>query len=226
MNKVSIGSKKRIIIGIVILTIIISMKILGVFEYVSIENAHKIKNYIHKLGVLGPIIYIIFFVIGCVAFIPAPPMAIIAGMAFGPINGSVYTCIAALISDASAFLIARYIAKDIVQNKVKTNKSLSKIDNLVKNHGWRILIITRLVPGFPYMLQSYAYGITNIKFKSYILASWILTIPGIIAFTLVGGSINSYKNMDKIFVCLGICAILITILSLIPKLLKKKYDLI
>lgn len=226
MNKVSIGSKKRIIIGVLLLSIIISMKILGVFEYVSTENAYKIKNYIHKLGMLGPIIYIIFFVIGCVVFIPAPPMAIIAGMAFGPINGSIYTCIAALISDASAFLIARYIAKDIVQNKVKTNKSLAKIDNLVKNHGWRILIITRLVPGFPYMLQSYAYGITNIRFKSYILASWILTIPGIIAFTLIGGSVNSFENMTKICICLGACAILITALSLIPKILKKKYDFI
>ncbi len=208
------------------MAIIISMKVLGVFEYVSIDNAHKIKNYIHKLGVLGPIIYIIFFVIGCVAFIPAPPMAIIAGMTFGPINGSIYTCIAALISDSSAFLIARYIAKDVVQNKIKTSKSLSKIDNLVKNNGWRILIITRLVPGFPYMLQSYAYGITNIEFKSYILVSWILTIPGIIAFTLVGGSINCSENINKIFICLAIGGVLFTALSLIPKFLKKKYDLI
>ncbi|MCT4509651.1 MAG: TVP38/TMEM64 family protein [Tepidibacter sp.] len=226
MNKVTIDFKKRILIGVLLLTIIISMKVLGVFDYLSIDNAEKIKNYIHELGILGPIIYIVFFVIGCVVFIPAPPMAIIAGMAFGPINGSIYTCIGALISDASAFLIARYLAKDFVQNRVKTNKSLRKIDNLVKNHGWRILIITRLVPGFPYMLQSYAYGITNIKFKSYILLSWVLTMPGIIAFALVGGSINSCENMDKIFVCLGGCAILITILSLVPKILKKKYDLI
>ncbi|MEJ8553799.1 TVP38/TMEM64 family protein [Tepidibacter sp. Z1-5] len=222
----SIDLKKRIIIGVLILSIIIIMNFFGVFEYVSIDNAYKIKNYIHKLGMLGPIIYIIFFVIGCVAFIPAPPMAIIAGMAFGPINGSIYTCIAALISDTSAFLIARYLAKDIVQNKVKTNKSLGKIDNLVKNHGWRILIITRLVPGFPYMLQSYAYGITNIKFKSYILASWVLTIPGIIAFTLVGGSVGCSENINKIFICLAIGGVLFTALSLIPKLLKKKYDFI
>ncbi|SHK13156.1 TVP38/TMEM64 family protein [Tepidibacter formicigenes] len=214
--------KKCIIIFGVIITIVLSIKFLGFFEYMSLENIQKIKIWIQGYKVIGPIIYMILFIFSCIFFLPAPPMAILAGLAFGPVMGTVWTGLAAIISDSAAFLIARYAAGDIMQKLIEENKVLKKIDDGVQKHGWRLLIFTRLVPGFPYMLQSYAYGLTNISFRSYIIISWICTVPGIIAFTFMGGALVTGKgDIGKTFGYFGIGALVFIILSLIPGLIKK-----
>jgi uncharacterized membrane protein YdjX (TVP38/TMEM64 family) len=221
--KGQIASKKIYIIGSILMTIFALMSYLDVFKFVSFENIKKMKLLIDGFGVLGPLIYVVLFITGCVFFIPAPPMAMASGLAFGPVMGSVWTMAAALIADGIAFLLARYTMRNTVESWIQKNNGLQKVDYGVRRHGWRLLILTRLVPGLPYILQSYAYGLTNIKFTSYIVVSWICTIPGIIAFTLMGGCMGiSDVKTEKLFIYIGLMAIIVVALSFVPNLIKKR----
>jgi uncharacterized membrane protein YdjX (TVP38/TMEM64 family) len=139
--------------------------------------------------------------------------------------GSIWTTVGALITDSCAFLTARYAARGTVEKWVKENEKFKRIDEGVKRQGWRILMVTRLVPVFPYMLQSYAYGLTNISFRSYIFVSWMCTIPGIIAFTFMGGGVVSGDgNIKNTFSYLEIGAIIFVFLSFIPKYMRKLHN--
>ena len=140
--------------------------------------------------------------------------------------------VAALIADGVegavirvdvAFLLARYAMRNTVESWIQKNNCLQKVDYGVRRHGWRLLILTRLVPGLPYILQSYAYGLTNIRFTSYIVVSWVCTILGIIAFTLMGGCVGlSDIKSEKLFIYIGLMAIILVVLSFIPNLIKKR----
>ena len=47
-----------------------------------------------------------------------------------------------------------------------------------------MLMITRFVPLFPFSLQNYVYGLTNIPFRTYALVTIPTILPGTIAFNL------------------------------------------
>jgi uncharacterized membrane protein YdjX (TVP38/TMEM64 family) len=87
-------------------------------------------------------------------------------------------------------------------------------------------MITRLVPVFPFNLQNYAYGLTKIGFPTYVLLSWICMLPGAIAFTFMGGAIVSGEgNLGRTFIYLGIGAVVLVLISLIPGWIKRRSKL-
>ncbi|WP_427340252.1 TVP38/TMEM64 family protein [Caloranaerobacter sp. DY30410] len=217
--------KLAITLGVIVVVVAL-MKYFGLFEYISLENMQNLKAWINSYGAIGPIIYIILYIIACLFFLPGLPIAILAGLAFGPVMGAVYASIGATLGASAAFLVARYAARDMVESWVEGNEQFKKIDEGVEKQGWRMLMITRLVPVFPFNLQNYAYGLTKIKFGTYVLVSWICMIPGAIAFTFMGGSIVSGEgNIGKTLMYLGIGAIFFVIISLIPGWLKKRKGL-
>ncbi|KPU27054.1 membrane protein [Caloranaerobacter sp. TR13] len=217
--------KLAITLGLIVVVIGL-MKYFGLFEYISLENMQNLKAWINSYGVIGPIIYIILYIVACLFFLPGLPIAVLAGLAFGPVMGAVYASIGSTLGASAAFLVARYAARDMVESWVEGNEQFKKIDEGVEKQGWRMLMITRLVPVFPFNLQNYAYGLTKIKFGTYVLVSWICMIPGAIAFTFMGGSIVSGEgNIGKTLMYLGIGAIFFVILTLIPGWLKKRKGL-
>ncbi|MCY6355772.1 TVP38/TMEM64 family protein [Clostridium sp. ZS2-4] len=205
--------------------LVIILKSFGIFEYISIENIQNLKTWIKEYGVLGPIIYILLYVVACIFFLPGLPITLLGGIAFGPVMGVIWAVTGATLGASAAFLIARYSARSMVEGWIEGNEQIKKIDRGVKKQGWRMLIITRLIPVFPFNLQNFAYGLTEIKFRTYVFVSFICMIPGAIAFTFMSGAIVSGEGIGKTLVYLGIGAIFLVIISLFPEWIKKKKGL-
>lgn len=199
----------------------------GLTEYIHLKNVHKIKEWVSGFGIIAPIIYIGFYITATLFFLPGLPVTVLSGVAFGPVLGVVYAWVGSVIGVSLAFLTARYVARDLVDNWVSANTQFQKIDVKVEQEGWRILMFTRLVPLFPFNLQNYAYGLTKIKFFTYILVSAIFMLPGTIAYVQIGGALVSGEgNLRKTLIYLSLAGVLIFLVSLIPKLFdKQKPDL-
>jgi uncharacterized membrane protein YdjX (TVP38/TMEM64 family) len=211
------------IVAVIITIVVVLMKQFGIFEYISIENIKNLKTWIEGFGILGPIVYILLYIIACLFFLPGLPIAVLAGFAFGPVMGALWADIGATLGAAAAFLVGRYAARGMVESWVEGNQQFKKIDEGVEKQGWRMLMITRLVPVFPFNLQNFAYGLTKIKFVTYVVVSFICMLPGAIAFAFMGGSIVSGEgNIGKTFLYLAIGAVFFVIISLIPGWIKKK----
>jgi uncharacterized membrane protein YdjX (TVP38/TMEM64 family) len=211
------------IVAVIITIVVMLMKQFGIFEYISIENIKNLKTWIEGFGILGPIVYILLYIIACLFFLPGLPIAVLAGFAFGPVMGALWADIGATLGAAAAFLVGRYAARGMVESWVEGNQQFKKIDEGVEKQGWRMLMITRLVPVFPFNLQNFAYGLTKINFVTYVVVSFICMLPGAIAFAFMGGSIVSGEgNIGKTFLYLAIGAVFFVIISLIPGWIKKK----
>jgi len=217
---------KLFIIAGAIALVVILLKVFGVFDYISIENMTKLTDWIKGFGIIGPIIYILLWIAACIFFLPGLPIALLGGFVFGPWMGVVYSSVGSTLGATAAFLVGRYAARSMVEEWVAGNEQFKKIDEGVERQGWRMLMITRLVPVFPFNLQNYAYGLTNIKLLTYILVSWICMLPGTIAFSFAGGSIVSGQgNLGKTFMYLGVAAVFFVIISLIPGWIQKRQKL-
>ena len=218
--------KKSVIkIGILVSTVAIVYLLLnhyGITDEIRLENVPKIKAWVASFGAIAPLVYIGLYLVSTVFFLPGAPVTVLAGFIFGPLWGVFYASIASIISVSVAFLIARYVARDLVERWVKGNAQFRKIDEQVDEQGWRILMFTRLVPIFPFNLQNYAYGLTSIRFSTFVIVSAIFMLPGTAVFVQLGGAfVSGEGNIGKTLLYLGIAGVLMLGLSLIPKLLRK-----
>ena len=183
----------------------------------------KLESIITMLGVWGPLVFIIIYILTTIAMMPALPATIASGIIFGPIMGVVYTAIGAGLGLSFSFLIARYIAREAIEKKFGNTTIFKKIDEGVKKDGWFILAVTRLIPIFPFAIQNYVYGLTSIGFMQYTILSIIFVLPGTSVFVMLAGA---FTSGDKAIVLrYSITASLIFMsLMIITKIVKKKWD--
>ena len=101
------------------------------------------------------------------------------------------------------------------------NKYLKKwlFGNSGKNQLF-VLIMTRLVPVFPYNLQNFAYGITDIKFSTYMIGSLVFMLPGTAMYTVGTAGLADKENR---MLYMGIAAVLAVGVMGIGIFLKKRY---
>lgn len=193
------------------------------------DRVVRLDEFFKGLGIWAPLVFILIWIVGCVFLLPGLPISIAGGLIFGAVWGSVWTTIGANLGAAAAFLIGRYAARDMVAGWVEKNKALKRIDEGVRNQGWRMLLITRLVPIFPFNIQNYVYGLTDIRFTTYLLVTLPSMIPATIAFNFAAGSAREVvlaggqpDAVKKTILYLAIAAVFFVLLSLIPSFVKKR----
>ena len=210
-------------IGLALLVAIVIARLTGVTEYISLDNLGRLRDWINGFGVLAPIVFIVIYVVAVVAFLPATPLTLLSGLIFGAVWGTLWTWIGATIGATLAFLVGRYAARGLVENWTANNERIQKLDKGVEEQGWRILLITRLVPLFPFNLQNYAYGITKVGLGIYVLLTAVCILPGVIVYTFAGGSLAAAEqNLTRTFIYLGIAAVFFVLVSFVPGWIKNK----
>lgn len=190
--------------------------------YEKINNLDNFKFMINENIIKASIIYIIITAIGSsVLALPGVTFALFSGILFGPILGIILCSISATMSASISFIISRFFLKDSVKPLVEKNKYLNKIlfEDGNKN-AVILLMITRLVPLFPYNIQNFAYGITDISFTLYTIYTFIFMLPGISLFTIASAGIISKENRILYFLISGIIFVFVLTISIY---LKKKY---
>ena len=142
-------------------------------------------TWVDSLGSVGAIAFIIIYILATVAFFPGSILTLGAGVVFGVLLGSFYVFIAATIGATAAFLVGRYLARGWVVEKIQGNSKFQAIDEAVGREGLKIVLLTRLSPVFPFNLLNYAYGVTGVSLKDYLLGSAGM-IPGTIMYVYIG----------------------------------------
>ncbi len=150
------------------------------------ELFKNVLDYVEQSGPIGPIVFIVAYITACVLFIPGFALTLGAGAIFGVVRGSILVSIASTLGATAAFLVGRYLARDWVARKISANENFTAIDKAVGREGWKIVGLTRLSPIFPFNLLNYAYGLTNVRLRDYILASWIGMMPGTVMYVYIG----------------------------------------
>lgn len=216
------NKKLWIFIGIVILILGLN-HIFGWSDYLGKkENLVFLKNMVEENLFLASFVYTVLTIIGCVVLaLPGVTFAIAAGLIFGPVLGTVLCSVSTTLGAMLAFVVGRFFLKDSVKPMAMKNKYLKKwlFDESGKNELF-VLMITRLVPIFPYNLQNFAYGVTDIKFSTYSIASLIFMLPGTAMYTVGTAGLADKENR---WLYIGIAVALAVIVVGLGSYLKKHY---
>jgi len=211
VKKLKEKKKEIVLISIVLVSMFILYK-LNIFKF---SNPEEFKDYIQSFGIWAPIVYIVLFTVVPLTLFPDSILAISGGLAFGIVRGSIYTMIGAIMGATLAFFITRTIGNSAINNFMDKNFKGAK--NYTDKMGIEVILLLRLIPLFPFDIVSYLAGLSNIKFKKYIIGTIIGTIPGILVFNNIGQQIMNFTSFGFI-----ISIILLVILFLISFIFKKK----
>jgi len=138
------------------------------------------------LGPWGPVLFVVLYVAATVLFLPGSVLTLGAGVVFGLGKGAVIVSLSATLGATAAFLVGRYLARGWVARKIGGNEKFNAIDEAVAREGWKIVGLTRLSPVFPFNLLNYAFGLTRVSLRDYVLASWIGMMPGTVMYVYLG----------------------------------------
>ena len=215
MVKIGKINFKKLIILICLILIVLIFK--NYFEVLF--NDKDLSSILHHYKKFAPIIYIAVYSLAPVFFIPPSPFGLIAGVLFGSLWGIIYSLIGTVVGATICFYLAKYFLRDWIKKKIQDSK-FENLYNGVKKYGWKIVAITRLIPLFPYNLLNYMFGLTEIKFTHYILASFVFSIPCCATYVIFGDSITDIVN-GKFSLKFFIAIFLFLLLSISPLIYKK-----
>lgn len=150
----------------------------------------KLLEWVRAQGPWAPALYIVLYVIACVCFLPGSLLTLGAGILFGPVLGTLWTSIASTLGATASFLIGRFAARDWLQQKLSRHPRFAAIDAAIGREGWKIVGLLRLSPAFPFSLLNYALGLTRVRLRDYVLASWIGMLPATALYVYIGSLIG------------------------------------
>ena len=156
------------------------------FQHFSLQTLlQDALLWVKNLGPTGVIAFITIYNLATVLFIPGSLLTLGGGALYGVFWGSLYVILAATLGATAAFLIGRYVARGWVSQKIQNYPKFQAIDSAVAQSGLKIVLLTRLSPVFPFNLLNYAFGITRVSLKDYVLGS-IGMIPGTVLYVYLG----------------------------------------
>ncbi len=148
-----------------------------------------------SLGAWGPVVIAAAYIPATVLMIPGSIPTLGSGFAFGVVWGTVAVSIGSVLGSSLAFVIGRTVARDWVRSKMKDSPKLQAIDRAVGEQGFKIALLIRISPAFPYNLMGYVFGITPISFRDHLFASWIGMLPGTIMYVYIGATARSLSEV-------------------------------
>lgn len=206
----------RLLLGLLLGAAIVA----GVLNRDALDTT-ALAQWVTEAGWAGPLLFILFYALATVLFVPGTVVTLAGGALFGPVWGTLYNLFGATLGAAFAFLVARYLGAGWVEQRL--GGRLGRLVRGVEAEGWRFVAFSRLVPLFPFNLLNYALGVTRIPFAPYFAATLVFTIPGAAAYTWLGyaareAATGAEEVVQKIIIALALLATLAFLPRLVGRL--------
>src|ERR1041385_4148421 len=129
------------------------------------------ETYVHALGTVGPVVYALAYVGLTVLLFPATLVTGGAGTLFGFTTGLVVVLIGANLGALCSFLLARTFLRQRVTHWTESNPKFRFLDEAIGRQGFKMVLLCRLSPVFPFILLNYFLSLTAVRTGAYVLGN-------------------------------------------------------
>ncbi len=159
------------------------------------QQALALAEWLRGAGVNGALAFALAYVLASVAFLPGSILTLMAGFAYGPVLGTALVSPASVAGATTAFLLGRTVARRWVVGRAARHPRFAAIDEGVGRAGFRIVALLRLSPVFPFNLLNYALGLTRVRLRDYVVASFLGMLPGTALYVYLGSLAGSASEL-------------------------------
>lgn len=169
----------------------------------------------------GPLLYILAFALRPLLLFSAALLTIAGGFMFGPLWGIIYTIIASNVSAAAAYLLGHFFGRGLLDT-TQTEGVLQRYAARLRRNSFSTVLMMNLV-FLPFDLINYIAGLFHMPFRSFLLATVLGSIPGVIGCVLLGSSIEIQHGDEFMVPVLHPGALLASLGLLVVSVLVARY---
>ncbi|HEY7556516.1 MAG TPA: FAD-containing oxidoreductase [Candidatus Binatia bacterium] len=148
----------------------------------------RFESYVRSLGAIGPVVVVLAYILCTVLFIPGSAITIGSGTLFGLTTGFIVVVLGANLGALCAFGLARSFLRDKVATWAAANPKFRSLDQAIGREGFKMVLLTRLSPVFPFVLLNYLLGLTAVRVGSYVSANLLGMLPATFLFVYIGAA--------------------------------------
>jgi uncharacterized membrane protein YdjX (TVP38/TMEM64 family) len=134
------------------------------------------------------LVFIALYVLATVCLVPGLILTLAGGAIFGLARGVALVSAGSVLGASAAFFIGRTLAREWTRQRIAAWPRFRALDGALGERGFSIVLLTRLSPLFPFNLLNYAYGITAVRPRDYIVASWLGMLPATVLYVYAGSA--------------------------------------
>jgi uncharacterized membrane protein YdjX (TVP38/TMEM64 family) len=176
-------ANKTIILILALAAIVAGVLFLPVRQWFT-----EFDSYVKSLGAVGPFVVVLVYVICTVLFIPGSAITIGSGTLFGLQTGFIVVVLGANLGALCSFLLARTFLREKVARWADGNPKFRSLDRAIGQQGFKMVLLTRLSPVFPFVLLNYFLGLTAVRTGAYVIANLIGMLPATFLFVYIGAA--------------------------------------
>ena len=128
-----------------------------------------LQAWVKSLGLWGPLVYCVLFIVLTMLFFPESVIAIAAGTLFGFWMGILWVVVAGTIGAMLIFLVSRKLFYKPVRRRMEQHPKLMAFDEAAGKEGFKLMVLMRLAP-VNYSLLCYVLSVSSARFRPYALA--------------------------------------------------------
>jgi len=174
---------RAVLVVVLLAAVVIVGLLLPVRHWFTVFEA-----YVHSLGAIGPVIYALGYVALTVLLFPASFVTLGAGTLFGLKTGLFVALVGANLGALCSFLLARTFLRQKVSLWTASHPKFRFLDEAIGKQGFKMVLLCRLSPIFPFILLNYFLGLTAVRTAAYVLANLLGMLPAMFLLVYVGAT--------------------------------------
>jgi len=157
------------------------------YDFLKLLSSENIQEYILQFGPTAPFIFVLLQILQVVAApIPGSMLTLVGGVLFGTFYGSLLSLFGSFLGSLICFKISQKFGRPIVK-RIIGEEELEVIDNFFhEKKGLFFLFILRIIPFVSFDVVSYGIGLTNVRFRDFVIISFFGLIPSVVLFSYMG----------------------------------------
>jgi len=156
------------------------------------SDLRQLRN---RLGLWGLVLIAVAFTPCCLVLIPGSLLILLAGYFYGLLPAFVAVSLGSTIAAGVIFLFGRFVARGWIEARFGHDLRFQALDQAVAEQGFRIVLLTRLSPLFPFIFLNYAFSLTRVRFRCYLLATWLGMLPAIALWGYLGSTVQDFTQL-------------------------------
>jgi uncharacterized membrane protein YdjX (TVP38/TMEM64 family) len=147
-----------------VLSILLVASFLAVLLYLDAgQQVERTLNWLDQQGNWATVWFALFMVIAVIFLLPGLPLTMGAGFVFGIAKGTLLVVLGTTLGASAAFVLARYFLGARARQWLLGRSGLQAITENLSSHAFKIVLLTRMVPFFPFKLSNYLFGVMHFR---------------------------------------------------------------
>lgn len=158
-------------------TTFVAVMLAALIYFDTQEDILRLLKWADSQGRIGALLFVLIMTLVVILLLPGVIFTTGAGFVFGVVEGSICVVLGTTLGATIAFLLARHCFGHRAAAFVQRHETLKVVGDEFVSEGWKIVLLTRLVPFFPFKVSNYIFGLTRVSLRGFVGGTFVGEIP-------------------------------------------------